>query len=61
MYLLFHKRGEKIPPSAGKTSPISPRLSELNFHRLAGGLQRLEIELNADPDFLADQFLWYSP
>ena len=35
--------------------------SELDVHGLAGRWQRLEVELNVDGDFLADQVLGYSP
>ena len=35
--------------------------SELDIHGLAGRRQRLEVELNVDGDFLADQVLGYSP
>jgi hypothetical protein len=37
------------------------RLSELHLDGLAGGYQRLEVELNVNGDFLADQVLGYSP
>ena len=36
-------------------------LSELHLDWLAGGGQRLEIELDVDGDFLANQVLGYSP
>ena len=35
--------------------------SELDLDGLAGGLQRLEAELDADGDFLANQVFGYSP
>ena len=35
--------------------------SELHLDRLAGRLQRLEVELDVDGDFLASQVLGYSP
>jgi hypothetical protein len=35
--------------------------SELDVHGLAGCRQRLEVEVNVDGDFLADQVLGYSP
>jgi hypothetical protein len=35
--------------------------SELNGHRLADRFERLEVELNADGDFLVNQVLGYSP
>jgi hypothetical protein len=37
------------------------RLSKLHLDGLAGGYQRLEVELNVNRDFLADQVLGYSP
>jgi hypothetical protein len=37
------------------------RLSELDLNGLAGRCQRLEVELNVEGDFLADQVLGYSP
>ena len=37
------------------------RLSELHFDRLAGGGQRLEIELDLNRDLLAAEVLRYSP
>ena len=37
------------------------RLSELHLYGLAGGCQRLEVELDVDGDFLAGHVLWYSP
>ena len=37
------------------------RLSELDLDGLAGRWQRLEVELDVDGDFLADQVLGYSP
>jgi hypothetical protein len=37
------------------------RFSELHLDRLAGGCQRLEVELDVDGDFLADQVFGYSP
>jgi hypothetical protein len=37
------------------------RLSEFHLDRLAGGGQGLEIELDVDGDFLANQVLGYSP
>jgi hypothetical protein len=35
--------------------------SELDVHGLAGRWQRLEVEVNVDRDFLADQIFGYSP
>jgi hypothetical protein len=43
-------------PNSGSVSP-----SELDLDGLAGGLQRLEVELDADGDFLANQVFGYSP
>ena len=37
------------------------RLSELHLYGLAGGCQRLEVELDVDGDLLASQILGYSP
>jgi len=37
------------------------RLSQFHLDRLAGGQQWLEVELDVDGDFLADQVLGYSP
>ena len=37
------------------------RLSEFHLDRLAGGCQRLEVELDVDGDLLAKQVLGYSP
>ena len=49
-----------FPAGAPNCSLIS-RLLQLNLDRLAGGLQRLEIELDADRDLLADRLIRYSP
>jgi hypothetical protein len=43
----------------GGSSIFTP--SKLHLDRLAGRWQRLEVELNVDGDFLADQVLGYSP
>jgi hypothetical protein len=37
------------------------RLSEFHLDRPAGGLQRFEVELDVDGDFLANQIFGYSP
>jgi hypothetical protein len=37
------------------------KFSEMHLEGLAGGCQRLEVELNVDGDLLADQVLGYSP
>jgi hypothetical protein len=52
-------------PAAGSAGTMGGcsivRLSELHLDRLAGGCQRLEVELDVDGDFLADQVFGYSP